>query len=337
MLNSLLARVWSVWHPAMYHGHGKRRNFFEGWYFKCVDVSERHVCAFIPGVFLAAQGPTQGREKSHAFVQVLDGLTGRSTYHIYPLDAFSASERDFDVRIGPNRFRSDTLTLDLSSQGQTVQGQLQFTGLVPWPVTLTSPGVIGPYAFAPFMECYHGVLSLDHAICGSLCVNGEDVSFDGGRGYIEKDWGQAFPQAWLWTQTNHFDEYGVSLSASVATVPWLGSSFRGFVIGLLHKARLYRFATYTGAQITSLRLSDTAAHLCVADGHHQLEFDARRSEGGLLHAPYRTEMLQRVTESLTASVDVRLIDLQDGGRVIFAGTGRHAGLELNGELKQIFD
>lgn len=334
MFNSFGARARSIWRPAMFHGHGKREGFFEGWYFKCVDASQQHVYAFIPGVFLAAKG----REKSHAFVQVLDGATGRSTYHQYALQDFHASTHEFDVYVGPNHFRLDALSLDLASPEQSVRGQLQFKAQVPWPVRLTSPGVMGSYAFAPFMECYHGVLSLDHAIHGALEIDGASVSFDAGRGYIEKDWGHAFPQAWLWLQTNHFDQYGISLTASVATVPWLGGSFRGFTIGLLHKARLYRFATYTGAKITSLQLTDTQARLRLSDKQYALEIDALRSEGGLLHAPYRMEMLQRVTESLTASVGVRLLALEGGGeRVIFEGTGRHAGLEISGELQQIFD
>ena len=63
---------------------------------------------------------------------------------------------------------------------------------------------MGPYTFAPFMECYHGVLSFDHTIAGSLAVDGQELDFTGGHGYIEKDWGQAFPKAWIWTQSNHF-------------------------------------------------------------------------------------------------------------------------------------
>lgn len=33
-----------------------------------------------------------------------------------------------------------------------------------WPVTLANPGVMGPYSFVPFMECNHGILSMDHAL-----------------------------------------------------------------------------------------------------------------------------------------------------------------------------
>ena len=326
----MLTNLRAVWRPAIYHGHAKRRNFFEGWYYKFVDAAEQHVQAVIPGVFLGKDTAT-----SHCFVQVLDGATGHSTYHRYPLDRFWASDRELDLRVGPNRFYLDRIQLDIDDADRSLRGEVGFDGSAPWPVTLTSPGIMGPYSFAPFMECYHGVLSFDHAVRGSLVMNGEPINFDGGRGYIEKDWGQAFPQAWVWAQSNHFDRVGTSITISVATIPWQRTSFRGFIIGLWHERKLYRFATYTGAKITSLSLTDAQVVLRVEDKRYRLEVEATRSEGGLLHAPYRTDMLQRVTESLTASITVKLIDRT--GVVIFEGTGRHAGLEINGEIQQILD
>ena len=327
----MLTNLRAVWRPAMYHGHGKQAGFFEGWYFKFVDAREQHVHAIIPGVFLG-----QDRSTSHAFVQVLDGLSGQSTYHRYPLDQFAASDREFDLRVGPNHFRVECISIEIADPDRTLRGELHFDGLTPWPVTLTSPGIMGPYTFAPFMECYHGVLGLDHAVRGALSMNGATVNFDGGRGYIEKDWGQAFPQAWIWGQSNHFEQAGTSVTISVATIPWLGKSFRGFIIGLWHGQQLYRFTKYNGSKITSLRLTDTHVILHAVNRTHRLELEATRSEGGLLHAPYRSEMLQRVTESLTATIAVKLIELKSG-RVIFEGTGRHAGLEINGEIQQIVD
>jgi hypothetical protein len=331
MLRTLHVGLRAVWRPAMYHGHGKSRGFFEGWYFKFVDAAEQHVHAVIPGVFLG-----KDRSTSHAFVQVLDGLSGRSTYQRYALDQFAASDREFDLRVGPNRFRIDGFSLDLADPDRSLRGELRFDGIIPWPVTAFSPGIMGPYAFAPFMECYHGVLGFDHVVRGSLVMNGEPVKFDGGRGYIEKDWGQAFPQAWIWGQSNHFAQPGTSITLSVATVPWLGSSFRGFIIGLWHNRKLYRFTKYNASKITSLRLTDTRVVLCVVNRSYRLEIEAMRSEGGLLHAPYRSDMLQRVTESLTAAIAVRLIELKDE-RAVFEGTGRHAGLEINGEIREIVD
>jgi len=47
-------------------------------------------------------------------------------------------------------------------------------------------------------------------------------------------------------------------------------------------------------------------------------------------------MLQRVVESLTARLDVRLVRLADGDeRTVFAGVGRHAGLEIVGPIAEI--
>ena len=134
-------------------------------------------------------------------------------------------------------------------------GRLRFNGVAPWPVTLRSPGIMDWYAFVPFMECYHGVLSFDHEIRGLLAVDGQAVDFHGGRGYIEKDSGQAFPRAWIWLQTNHFGQPDICLTASVARIPWLGTAFRGFIVGFWWNGRLYRFATYTGAQVERLEVT----------------------------------------------------------------------------------
>ncbi len=332
----------SIWRPSLYHGRGKRPPFFEGWYFKLIDASEQHRYAVIPGVFI-------GREPaaSHAFVQTLDGVTGATAYHRYPFEAFQARRDEFDIRVGPNRFRADRIVLDIDRPEGRLAGELSFSGGAAWPVTLTSPGIMGPYAFAPFMECYHGVLSFDHSITGQLAVDGVSLDFSGGRGYIEKDWGQAFPKAWIWMQSNHFAAAGADatdtcLTASVAIIPWLGGAFPGFIVGLRHGGQLYRLATYTGARLERLELEDSHVTWRLAgragpdNRLHRLEIVAWRAEGGLLHSPERVAMLQRVLESLTARLDVRLLDLS-GGReqVIFAGTGRHAGLEIVGPIHEI--
>jgi tocopherol cyclase len=334
-----------TWRPDSYHGHGKQHDFFEGWYFKLADAAGSRVYAVIPGVFLG-HDPAD----SHCFVQTLDGLTGHSAYHRYPLADFWAAAGRFEVRVGPNLFSADGLTLNIPPSDPTgpaalsFKGALSFSGLTPWPVTLTSPGIMGPYALAPFMECYHGVVSLDHRIGGRLNIGGAAVDFEGGRGYIEKDWGQAFPRGWIWMQSNHFELAGTSLTASIATIPWLCGAFPGFIVGLWHGGRLYRFATYTGAQTEELRLSDTHVTWRMAGKvreswrpeTHRLEIHATRAGSGLLHGPARTAMLQRVAESLTAEITVRLSAWRDGQEdVIFEGTGRHGGLEINGELDGI--
>jgi tocopherol cyclase len=324
--------VLNTWRPAAYHGWGKRPPFFEGWYLKVVDPAGQHPYAVIPGVFVG-----HDPESTHAFIQTLDGATGRSTYHRYPCAAFEAAPRDFDIRIGPNRFRRDRMVLDIDSPERRLQGEVAFAGGAGWPVTLASPGIMGWYAYMPFMECYHGVLSFDHELSGRLAVDGESLDYTGGRGYIEKDWGQSFPKAWIWTQSNGFPTAGTCVTASVAVIPWVGSAFNGFIAGLWHRGRLYRFATYTGARLERQEVSDQRVVLHYADSRrdgYRLEVEATRASGGLLRSPERTAMLQRVMESLTATVHVRLLD-NATGRVIFDEVGQHAGLEVVGDLPEL--
>jgi tocopherol cyclase len=327
--------------PAAYHGHGKKPPFFEGWYYKVVDAGEQHRYAIIPGIFLS-----DDPDRHHAFVQVLDGRTGQTTYHRYPADQFWAADGVLDLRIGPNRFTPDGLSVQIDTPELAMSGELHFGPVRPWPVTLTSPGIMGWYAWMPFMECYHGVVSLDHGIDGRLTVNGQTIDFGGGRGYTEKDWGQAFPQAWIWYQTNHFDQPGISLTCSAAIIPWIRRSFPGFIAGLWHDGVLYRFATYTGAAIERLELTDRQATLAVRNKRYRLEMVATRAEGGLLHAPTTVDMGRRIAETLTATVEVRLTEVTEipaggprrgrpGGRTLFQGTGRHAGMEAVGNLERL--
>jgi tocopherol cyclase len=317
--------------PAAYHGHGKKPPFFEGWYYKLVDATGEHRYAIIPGVFLS-----DDPDQHHAFVQVLDGTTGHSTFHRYPADEFWAAEGELNLHIGPNRFTAEQLWLDIDAPERSVRGQLHFEGLTPWPVTLTSPGIMGWYAWAPFMETYHGVVSLDHRIGGALWVNGLPVDLTGGRGYIEKDWGKSFPAAWIWFQTNHFEQSGTSLTASVAIIPWLRGSFPGFIVGLWHEKVLYRFATYTGSRIEKLEIADEAVTWVICDQHHRLEMRAIRAEGGLIQAPTTVDMGRRIAETLSTRVETALYTLE-GGRscLIFQDTGRHAGLEAVGDLVRL--
>ena len=317
--------------PDCYHGHGKQPPFFEGWYYKLVDASEQYRLAVIPGIFVS-----EDPEKHHAFVQVLDGQTGEVSYQRYPSGEFWAAKGELDLRVGPNRFRAESIELDIKSSGLTLRGDLRFRDTKPWPVTLISPGIMGWYAWVPSMECYHGVVSLDHAIEGTLSINGQRVGFSGGRGYTEKDWGKSFPAAWVWLQTNHFGEPVISLTASVAIIPWRRRSFPGFIIGFWHGGILHRFATYTGAKIEKLDITDDKLCWLVSDKRRRLEMEVARTGGGLLQAPTTVDMGRRIAESLSAEVGVRLYSLKGAqANLLYQGRGRHAGLETVGDLARL--
>lgn len=314
-------------HPEIYHGYGKKPPFFEGWYYKLVDQPEQHRYAIIPGVFI-----TENPAMNHAFIQVLNG--SEATYHQYPLEAFWSHREKFEVQIGESLFRADCISLNIHDEALTLRGDLRFNSRVKWPVRLHAPGIMGWYGWIPFMECYHGVVSLDHLIAGALTLNGQTVDFTNGRGYIEKDWGQNFPSAYVWQQTNHFHAPGTSLTASIAMIPFYYTTFRGFIIGFWHHGQLFRFATYTGAVTDHLEITDHQVSWTVSDGKHRLEMVSQRGgEGGMLKAPFRTEMHKRINETMTATVHVRLTTRD--GKTLFEGEGRNAGLEVYGDLERL--
>lgn len=319
-------RILSIWKPGMYHGSPRMRNYFEGWYFKLVDRSEKAIYAIIPGVSFG-----NGEEPDHSFIQVLNGRTAESAYHRFALEEFNYSKGTFDISIARNRFTASGISLDLGKNETRLRGTLSFDGIVPWPVSPLQPGAMGIFQFIPKMECYHGILGFDHRIEGILSIGGRTVDFTEGRGYIEKDWGAGFPEAWIWMQSNHFDEEGISFTSSIAKIPWLGSSFAGFLIGLLYDDKVYTFTTYTGARVSNLMILDKDIRFWVHDNTHGIKVRASRSEGGELRSPVMGEMSGRIIESLTAQIDIRFYSLdQSTPELLFSGTGRNAGLEVVG-------
>jgi hypothetical protein len=324
-LRNLLPGVHLALNPDLYHGERRQPPFFEQWYFKMVSAGENQRCAVMPGVILGEEG--------HAFIQVLDGVTGHTSYHEYPLSDFWASPDEFALRIGPNVFTAKGLSLQIDDDQGRIHGDVRFGGLQPWPVTLTAPGAMGALAWEPTLECQHGVLSFEHGLQGDITINNIVLNFRKGRGYAEKDWGQAFPESYLWFQTNHFEAAGTSLMALNALITRRGAPLRGFIIGLWHEGQLYRFTTTTRAKIDSLAVTDEHVAWTVSDRNYRLQLLATRAAGGLLRRPTRQGMGRCVDGTLSAVVDVHLTTWQ--GKTLYSSQGGLAGLELAGDLERL--
>ncbi len=320
-----------TWKPGIYHGRRKKKDFFEGWYFKILDSSEKNAYAVIPGVSISADSL-----KSHAFIMFLDARAQRMRYFRYLLDDLKASDKKFELIIGGSSFSIVEMRLNIEQGEDRIIARISFKDSYPWPVKLLSPGVMGWYAFVPGMECYHGILSMDHAIEGFFEVDGIKTDLGGGRGYIEKDWGVSMPSSWIWMQTNHFDRNGISLSGSIAKIPWFGNYFTGYIFGFLYDKKLYEFTTYSGAKVTELDVTEDNIWIRLENNVYRLDIDADRSEGVELPAPRLGEMTAKVNESLRSSINVTL--LRKNGHCtefIYSGTGRNAGLEFVGDIAEL--
>lgn len=313
-----------LFHPDQFQGKGKDKRYFEGWYFKVVNQSETVALAIIPGVAMDREGRKQ------AFIQVLDGKKQTSVYHKFDFESFTASDAAFHVAIGKNLFTPHSIELCLPD----VYGRLEFANLVTWPTPWYSPGIMGPYSFVPFMECYHGIVSMDHSISGQITVGGIGQDFSNGRGYTEKDWGRSFPSAYVWMQSNHFSLPGISVKASVAKIPWIRSSFVGFIAGIWLNDRLIRFTTYNGSALRKLKIDSQRVELVFENRNYHLSISANREMCTGLASPIQGMMDGRIEESMTSSLEVVLRDRRSG-REMLHDRGRNAGMEVAGNISEI--
>ncbi len=87
--------------PDLYHAHGKKNGYFEGWYFKRTNPAGE-AFAFIPGILLSDK-----QDHAHSFIQVVDGNQATLAYIKYPVEAFKASKKRFEIQIGHNHFHSE--------------------------------------------------------------------------------------------------------------------------------------------------------------------------------------------------------------------------------------
>ena len=307
----------SVLKPSAYHGFGKKGPYFEGWYFKNISKDGKQRWSIIPGVYIG-KNPAD----SHSFIQFLNGVNGKSWYIDFPYSDFHADHDRFHIKIGVNEFSSDSMDLDIARddfQSEAVlnmrepnPGQSRFFHRALWDHL---PGCRDCNAIMAWFLWISQIM-------GSLIINNEKLVFSGGRGYMEKDWGKTMPNAWIWSQTNHFSREGVSLTFSVADIPFGPLSFNGFIAGLLLDGKLHRFATYTGARIKDISMNEHDVSITFADGKEMLAVCAKRGRTSSLHAPTISQMDRRIMETLSAQVETQLLCREgDTWKTIFKDTG----------------
>jgi tocopherol cyclase len=313
----------------LFQGNNQQRNYFEGWYFKMVSHDKSSILSVIPGISLSYDGLEQ-----HAFIQTINGVTAETKYYTFPIEDFWFSANGFSIRIGNNHFSKERIILDLADQHSFVKGEVEMSNMVRYDSgTILNPGIMGWYRFVPFMECYHGVVSLTHDLNGSLSVDGDVFDFTKGKGYIEKDWGSSMPSAWIWMQSNHFSNPNSSFMLSVADIPWIGKSFTGFIGFFHHDNKTHHFATYRSSEL-QLEIPDTTTiELTIKNRQNTFLVRAVSRHSGLLKAPVEGSMDRRIAESIDATLHITMLDKK--GNILHTDSSTVSGLELVGDLQNL--
>lgn len=303
--------------PAIFQGNISKRHYFEGWYFKQVGLRDAKI-AIIPGISLS-------KRDNHAFIQLFDGRLGRTHYFSYPIENFRPMKNPFAVEIEDNHFSYAGLEININDK-INITGSLMYKDITPYRYSWTERGVMGWYGYIPFMETYHGLLSLDHKVNGVIEIDGDIYKFDDGKGYIEKDWGESFPSSWIWMQSNSFNDKKASLMLSIAVIPWLKTSFIGHLAIIRIGDRIFNLSTYRGGNITALEKSKDRVLIRIELKKLTLEVKAFQGEKVHLKSPQKGVMTGRTIESLDSKIEVSMWD--KAGNSLFSDIGFHAGLEI---------
>jgi tocopherol cyclase len=314
-----------VYTPFVFQGNLKNYRYFEGWYFKHVSGDQQNTLSFIPGVSLNRNDP-------HAFIQIIDGIKGVTEYVRYPLSEFEFDNNTVTLRVGKSTFSENSISLNIENERISVNGVIQYHNCVKYPKSFIYPGIMGWYSFVPFMECKHGIISVDHSLTGILRINGTLLNFDNGKGYIEKDWGTSFPEAWIWMQSNNFLTADTSFSFSIAKIPWMGKFFIGFISFLYYNNKFFLFSTYNKSVVTKINHLKDTIDFEVSNRNVILKVSTRKSTFGELRAPVSGDMSRRIKESIDSEITLNLYDKK--GNLMYNDTGKRAGLEV---IEKIFE
>ncbi len=266
--------------------YDNKKGYFAGWYFK--HQSKNYSISFIPGININKNGDR------YAFIQV---ITENSSYNInYDFYDFSISKDKNTIKIKDNIFSLSGIIVNIKDENINIKGKLTYKD-----ITKIKGNIMGPFSYFPFMECIHGVLSLNHSVEGNLKVNNEQIKFINAKGYIENDSGKSFPKNYLWVQSNYFIKKNTSIMVSIADIPFLGFEFKGCIAIVYYEGKEYRLATYNGVKI----ISYNEKGLIIKRGPYKLEVEIKNLSPQKLLAPNSGDMIRKIKENISCNANFK--------------------------------
>lgn len=261
---------------------------FQGWYFKLL-AADGNALGLIPAVHIDKNG------RRSASVQL---ITKNGSWCLnYEENEFFASRKPLQVRAGHSLFTSKGVMLNIECGELSLHGTVSFG-----PLSSLKSHIMGPFILLSDMECSHDVISMSHSLAGSLILNGEQMDFSGGTGYIESDRGHSFPEKYLWTQCSWNDGGQNAIMLAAARIPLHFFSFSGCICAVQLNGKEHRIASYRGAKIESWS-KDGAL---IRQGKYRLTAELLDNRAHPLKAPSEGIMSRIIEESLCSKVLYRL-------------------------------
>ena len=191
--------------------------------------------------------------------------------------------------------RDNTITFNINQDDITLSGKITLGELHP-----LKKKAMGPFTYLP-MECRHEIYSMHHSLNGNISINGKDISFDDGIGYIEGDEGTNFPKRYVWYNSVTKD---ITTTFALASIPLFGFiHFTGILCFIKTKDKEYRFCTYNGAKLKKIDDKE----IFISKGKYSFIISINNKDGHLLKAPVKGDMVRYIKENLNIATSYKLM------------------------------
>jgi tocopherol cyclase len=220
-----------------------------------------------------------------------------------------------------NYFSKKGIFLNINAQNFHLKGKIIYRNLTP-----ISYDIMGPFRYLP-MECSHGIVSMSHYLEGSVFLNGTEIDFTGGKGYIERDCGRSFPSSYAWIQANDFLNH-TSIMAAVAKISIFGITKNGCICVIHYRGKEYRLATYLGVRVVVC----TEREMILVQGKKKLLIRIYAKNRQNLSAPQEGKMSRLIKEAVSVPAEFVFFER---GELIFRVRSNHASFEFEQNTHEI--
>jgi hypothetical protein len=288
----------------------KTSNYFEGWYLRITDELKNVNLAFIFAV-------TKDVDDPHSFIQIYDGISLTNKYYRFDISDFRFINKTVSIK---NNFLSlENMYINIKE----FEIDISLESIKNIKMKHSEKSAMSYMSKFP-LECFQEVNIIDGVFKGNITINKEIKSISG-KTYLEKTYGNKFPQEWIWLQSNHFDKEA-ALTFAYGKIPFIKWKVNGFFSILIINGIEYRFASYNFARIKINKVSDTKAIITLKRGFHKLVLSAKMIHPVVLVGPVENgKMILDVFESINSLVS---LTLYKRNKVIFESKGRNVGFEL---------
>ncbi len=230
------------------------------------------------------------------------------------------------VRIGNNYFSHYGFTLNIEKGEVQVRARIKY-----YNSHIPKHSMMGPLKHVHCTPCIHEVFHISNIAVGKFAIKNGTTKYrcnlDYGKGYIEGDKGNSFPNKYLWTHCSFADDNLKSITTAVAGLSiGIGQKlalldFTGCTCMFIYKNKEYHIATYLGAKIRILK-EDL---VLIQQGNLHLEIIVvNPGTSNTLKAPVNGVMERTIVESVSATIRYRLLNRN---KVVFDVVGNNAGYE----------